>query len=317
MDVRLHQLEGFYYTGVAGGYARAAAAMPYPVSAPAVYQQVRKLEGTLGVPLVALAKSRRTVLTPEGRALHEFIAPFFSALRPALEGIRRSESQRLVLAGDGALARALAAPTLAELARRRVGLEIRFSERDSREVARLVASGEVDAGLALLGMPQEGIREEALVVMRVALCVPASHPIARRRRAPRPEDLAGIALCVYERGAPGRAILEKRFRDAGLTLKVAAEASTADMLRAFVAAGLAPAFVPIAEPARRGAHRPIRREGEVVFFDMTDLVPGEPTRFGIITRAGAAHPAVSEWRRLLQHEVSGPTLGAAPALPVG
>ena len=51
--IRLHQLEGFYYTGLTGGYARAAAAMPYPITEPAVYQQVRKLERSLGKPLVA------------------------------------------------------------------------------------------------------------------------------------------------------------------------------------------------------------------------------------------------------------------------
>src|SRR5438045_2523372 len=98
MDVRLHQLEGFYFTGLTGGYTRAAQAMPYPISEPAVYQQIRKLERALGVPLVVKAKPRGTVLTPEGRRLHEFVRPFFTGLPGLLESIRRREALRLVIA---------------------------------------------------------------------------------------------------------------------------------------------------------------------------------------------------------------------------
>src|SRR5438067_513743 len=97
-QVRLHQLEGFFYTGLTGGYTRAAEAMPYAITEPAVYQQVRKLERAVGVPLVETVKGRKIALTPEGRALHEFVAPFFHGLPAALERARR---RALVHAGVG------------------------------------------------------------------------------------------------------------------------------------------------------------------------------------------------------------------------
>src|SRR5262245_66612155 len=103
MTIRLHQLEGFYWTGLEGGYTRAAEAMPYPITEPAVYQQIRKLERTLGVPLLVQAKPRRTILTPEGKALFDFVAPFFEGLPGVVEGVRRREVARLTIAVDGAI----------------------------------------------------------------------------------------------------------------------------------------------------------------------------------------------------------------------
>src|SRR5271170_473036 len=131
MTVRLHQLEGFYWTGLAGGYTRAAEAMPYPITEPAIYQQVRKLEGTLGVALVRQAKPRRTVLTPEGRALHDFIAPFFQRLPGVVEGLKRRESARLSLAVDGAIGFELVGPALAALREKRPSVEVCLRDLDS------------------------------------------------------------------------------------------------------------------------------------------------------------------------------------------
>ena len=78
--VRLHQLEGFFHVALQGGFARAAAAMPYPITEPALHQQVRKLERALGTSLLVRGPARRMVTTAEGRALLEFITPYFERL---------------------------------------------------------------------------------------------------------------------------------------------------------------------------------------------------------------------------------------------
>ena len=49
--LQLHRLEGFYWVARTGGYAKAARAFPYPITQPAVHQQVKKLEGELGLSL--------------------------------------------------------------------------------------------------------------------------------------------------------------------------------------------------------------------------------------------------------------------------
>src|SRR5205085_5771018 len=102
--IRMHQLEGFFYVARLGNYTKAAQAFSYPIGQPAVYQQVRGLQEDLGLTLVIQAGPRRTELTPEGRALYEFIAPFFDGLPRLLERISHSAIQPLVLAADQYLA---------------------------------------------------------------------------------------------------------------------------------------------------------------------------------------------------------------------
>jgi DNA-binding transcriptional LysR family regulator len=298
MTVRLHQLEGFYWTGVEGGYTRAAQAMPYPITEPAIYQQVRKLERTIGVPLVRQAKPRKTVLTPEGRALHEFIAPFFQRLPAVVEGLKQREQACLSLAVDGAIGFELLGPAVAALRKKHRGVEVRLADRDSNAVVRLVQAGEADLGLALIQESLPDLRSVPLLVIRVALCVPSDHALGARRSISR-QDMDGVPICVYERGHPGRAIIERAYRDAGLELRVAAEASTIETLRLLVAAGVAPAFVPVAASLRKG--KVLSKRGRFVVHDVTGLVPGEPVRYGLHHRSGALrHPALAELESLLR-----------------
>jgi DNA-binding transcriptional LysR family regulator len=292
MTIRLHQLEGFYWTGLEGGYTRAAEAMPYPITEPAIYQQVRKLERTLGVSLVRQAKPRRTVLTPEGRALHDFIAPFFQQLPGVVEGLKRRDAARLSLAVDGAIGFELVGPALALLRASRPDVEVRLADLDSNRVLHAVETGEADLGLGVIVGTSPEVRPEPLLAIRVALCVPEKHALAAKKTIAR-EDMDDVPICVYERGHPGRAIIERAYRDANLRLRVAAEASTVETLRLLVASGVGPAFVPVGTPIK-GGKKKIRR-GTFIVHDVTGLVPGEPVRFGFLHRVGVSrHPALVE-----------------------
>ncbi len=298
MTVRIHQLEGFYWTGLEGGYTRAAEAMPYPITEPAIYQQVRKLERELGLSLVRQEKPRRTVLTPEGRALHEFIAPFFQRLPEVVENLKRRETARLALAVDGGIGFALLGPALAALRAKRPNVEVRIADLDSNAVFQAVARGEADLGLGVLVGAPHGIKTEPLLAIRVALCVPEGHRLASRRSIER-TDMDDVPICVYGRDHPGRTIVERAYQEAGIRLRVAAEATSVETLRLLVAAGVAPAFVPVADPLRKGKLR--ARRGRFVVHDVTGLVPGEPVRFGLVQRTGVTrHPALVELEQLLR-----------------
>ena len=69
--VQLHRLEGFYWVGRTGGYAKAARAFPYPITQPAVHQQVKKLEAELGVSLFERVDKESIQTTAAGRRLYE------------------------------------------------------------------------------------------------------------------------------------------------------------------------------------------------------------------------------------------------------
>jgi DNA-binding transcriptional LysR family regulator len=78
--IQIHRLEGFYWVARTGGYARAARAFPYPITQPAVHQQVKKLEGELGVTLFERVGKSEMALTPAGIRLYEFVRPFYEGM---------------------------------------------------------------------------------------------------------------------------------------------------------------------------------------------------------------------------------------------
>jgi len=286
MNLRLHQLEGFYYTGKAGGYAAAARAIPYPISEPAIYQQVRKLEQTLGISLCVQAAARKTVLTPEGRVLHAFVAPFFEGLAGVVRAIGEDSAAQLVIAAEGSIALDLLVPAVASLRRDNPLISVRLADRSAAEVARMVAAGEADAGVAIIGLGQGPLREIPLLSVRIALCAPRDHPLAQRNQPPELAELDGMPLCVYERGQPGREMIEAIFREAGIRLRIAAEASSLETLSALVRAGVGPAFVPMALP-EGGETRESWSEQGLKAFDITGMLPGEPITYGLLRRIGA------------------------------
>jgi DNA-binding transcriptional LysR family regulator len=87
----MSRLEGFYWVGRVGGYSAAARAMPYPISQPAVYQQVRKLELELECRLFERVGRGQMRLTPSGERLYEFVRPFFDGLPGTIRAIRANE----------------------------------------------------------------------------------------------------------------------------------------------------------------------------------------------------------------------------------
>src|SRR6187549_3106883 len=86
--IQIARLEGFFHVATTGGYASAARAFPYPITQPAVHQQVRKLEADLGARLFVRAAKNRMALTAEGRALFGFVRPFFERLPRVVRGLR-------------------------------------------------------------------------------------------------------------------------------------------------------------------------------------------------------------------------------------
>ena len=89
--IQLSRLEGFYWVGRVGGYSAAARAMPYPISQPAVYQQVRKLEIELECRLFERVGRGDMRLTPAGEKLYEFVRPFFEGLPATVRAIHANE----------------------------------------------------------------------------------------------------------------------------------------------------------------------------------------------------------------------------------
>ena len=89
--IQIQRLEGFYWVAFTGGYARAARAFPYPISQPAVHQQVSKLQRELETTLFERVAKDRVRLTPAGRHLFDFVAPFYEGLPAVVRSLKGAE----------------------------------------------------------------------------------------------------------------------------------------------------------------------------------------------------------------------------------
>ncbi|MEZ6186803.1 MAG: LysR family transcriptional regulator [Planctomycetota bacterium] len=305
--VRLHQLEGFFHVATHQGYARAVAALPYAITEPALHQQVRKLERALGTSLLERAAGRRMHLTPAGRALYGFVAPYFEELDGVLRTLVDGEGGLLVVAAEPLYVDPLCAPAFATLRARSPGIELRLDELDAGEPWAAVRAGQADVALAIGGEVPRGIVYEPLGELGLSLVVPPTHAWAGRRGAPGPRALADQRFVVYPPHSAGRRFTELALEQAGVTLKVAAEASSAAAMESLVRAGVGPAFVPLPLSGLRRPRRRKRADGTVA-FDVTELLRQflELPRFGLYRRTGAISGLVQAFRGALEAQVKKP-----------
>jgi DNA-binding transcriptional LysR family regulator len=246
--VQLHRLEGFYWVARTGGYAAAARAFPYPLTQPAVYQQVRKLEEDLGVPLFERApRGRRTDgvrLTAAGRHLLQFASPFFEQLPAVVRAVKAGTHGGELRMGAEALVLHRLLPEWLHRLHRRLP-EVRV---DVRELAaphtEPVESGALDLAVAYFpsALPPT-LRARAVAALSASLVLPARHALAGRRQV----DLRALGDDTFVGFNPGTLHHDLQLRAlarAGIVPRRMLSASTTEAILGLVAAGIGYSLVP-------------------------------------------------------------------------
>lgn len=286
-SIRIHQLEGFFYVARSGSYTKAAEAFGYPIGQPAVYQQVRGLQDDLGLTLVRQAGPRRTELTPEGRELYDFIAPFFDGMPKLVERLKDGRAAPLLLASDQFLAMEALPPALIQIRKTHPDYLLRMEELTSSEIISRVQSGLSDAGLIHVQAVPKTLVWTPVGRIGVAILIPTKHPLAKLGRVPTPGEIAEHPLVVYGAAEPRRILTERLFRQYGEKLKIAAEVSFSQTMRAFVREGVGPAFVPFLLSGKDGASGgQLPREAGTVAYDISSRLKGGALPFGLLYRSG-------------------------------
>lgn len=246
--MKLSRLEPFYYVARHRGYTAGARAMPYPVGEPAVYQQVRRLELEVGTRLVVRQGTKRLTLTPAGRLLYEFVAPFVEGLGGMERRLGLVRKGTVVIAAPRVVLSDYVAPRLA-----RVRSRVKLVERNQPdEVARLVQAGDADFGLSHFPRLPAALPHERVGSFEGAAIVPRSF-----RGRPTLQNLAAERFIAYESGTLPRDILDETLRREKIALAPAIEAPTLDLIILFVALGLGVSIVPLISGTRR-AHPGVR-----------------------------------------------------------
>ncbi|MEM8882447.1 MAG: LysR family transcriptional regulator [Planctomycetota bacterium] len=245
--IQLNRLEGFYWVAKEGGYAKAARAFPYPITQPAVHQQVKKLEGEVGVALFERVGKDRIVLTPAGRELYDFVAPFYTGMPGVLRRLQSGEEEGEVRIESAPLfVRHLLPSWLRKLQRKHPGIEVELSEITDMRCPRLVA-GETDLVVGYIPKIPPGIATQRVGTIHSFIVHPASHRLAKRKRVTM-KDFDGETFIGYAKGSVMRKLQEIELKRAGVTPSNFLTTDSVDVILGFVASGLGLSLVPSLSP---------------------------------------------------------------------
>jgi DNA-binding transcriptional LysR family regulator len=289
--IQLQRLEGFYWVARCEGYARAARAFPYPITQPGVHQQVKRLEDELGVRLFERVGKDKVVLTPEGRALHEYVAPFLEGLPAVVRSLRSGEvGGRLRIHASGHTLRHLLPPWLRRLQGERPDIEVALFEAKVPAVS-LVRSGEADLLVDHLPEVPEDLEAREVGRTRAFLVFPSNHRLARKGTV-HPEQFLDDAFIAYSADSRLRELQLAALAQLGVTPRRMYAADSAETILGFVAAGLG-------------------------YSLLASLLPRGPKLPGVVA-SPLAHPArefpiYAAWRRTRQrHPLVEALLALAP-----
>jgi LysR family transcriptional regulator, benzoate and cis,cis-muconate-responsive activator of ben and cat genes len=182
-SVQIARLEGFFHVARTGGYASAARAFPYPITQPAVHQQVSKLETELGVKLFTRTSKDRMTPTAEGRVLYEFVKPFFEGLPGVVRSVRqRTFGGTLTIHAGGLLIRKLIPDWLRRLRRSRPDITVDLHEAEDPSLT-LLRQGGVDLLLDFVPSPPPDVRTTRIATTYPFAILPASRAATHGRRS--------------------------------------------------------------------------------------------------------------------------------------
>jgi DNA-binding transcriptional LysR family regulator len=238
--VSLARLEGFYWVARTGGYAKAARAFPYPITQPAVHQQVKKLEGELGVVLFERVGKEQMQLSASGARLYEFVAPFFEGLPAVLRSVRGGDYAGVLrILSAPMFVRRLLPAWLERLRAERPGVEVELREMAPPDIG-LLRRGEVDLLVDYLPEVPDEFASMRVGVVRPCLVVPAGHPAAAGELA----RLSGTTFVGYPRGLLPHELQNRALAELGIVPGGRITADSAESILSCVGRGLGFSIVP-------------------------------------------------------------------------
>src|SRR5262245_50852251 len=251
----LQQLRYFLAAADHGSFT--AAARSLYVAQPSLSEQVRQLEGELGVDLFARV-GRGIVLTEAGRAFRreaERVLAGVEQARDAVRGVRELRGGTLSFGMFGTASGYLIADLVGDFRKRHPDVRLRLVGQNSSLVADAVRTGRLEAALVVLPVDDEGLevrpvhREELLVVSRSD----------DRLGAPMTFDrLARLPLVLYDAeygwDDPMRRQLAEQAQLAGVTLRPVVEVEDLEAAVQLAARGIADTVLASSVPrTMRGA----------------------------------------------------------------
>jgi len=298
-DVTLRQLR--FLAEVARRGTLAAAAENLHLTAPAIAQQVRLLERSVGLPLLERGPGGQRP-TEAGRLLVATATRIEDELAQAVEQLQtlRSAGAGHVTLGAVSTAKYFAPFVLAAFRDQHpeLRIELRIGNRD--EVLTWLDNYEVD--LVVMGRPQSQLEVEQVAFGKHPYVIIAApdHPLARRsaKASPIPfTEIAGETFLVREQGSGTRLHVDALFSDIGQPIKVAMELASNETIKQSVMAGLGLALISAHTIAAEV------QDGRLAVLNVAGLPIWRQWRVVRLARR-AASPATAALWRFIQAEAA-------------
>lgn len=239
-------IKTFHAVVRAGSYSAAARTLGY--TQPAITQQMKALERSVGTPLFVRV-GRRMRLTEAGETLArhaEVILESIGTAQQQMESLTRLRAGKVTVCAFPSAGATVVPEALAALAAEHPGIRVDLVEEEPPESLRRVVRGECDITLAFT---YPGLREQVpdelveipLLEDQLTVLLPAGHPMARRR-AVKLAELAGerwIAGCLR-----CRANFLHECAELGFAPEIAFTTDDNLVVQSLVAEGLGIAMVP-------------------------------------------------------------------------
>jgi DNA-binding transcriptional LysR family regulator len=245
--IDLHRLAGFHLVATQGGYARAARAAHYPITQPALHQQVKKLEHEIGLELLERVGRDQMRPTPAGAHLVAFVAPFLRDLPQVVQNLRTGEFDgTLSIQAESLLIRQLLPDWLLAFRRRRPKAQLHLQELLQTDVG-LLRTGRADVLVAYLPEVPDDISSQVVAEVHPCLVVPRDRATARGR-APALATLMDLPFLTYPVGSQHYALQIQALAGHGVRLTQSISLDSADLMLGFVESGLGWSLVPSLDP---------------------------------------------------------------------
>jgi DNA-binding transcriptional LysR family regulator len=257
--VHLHRLEGFHLVATQGGYARAARAADYPITQPALHQQVKKLEAEVGLQLLERVGKDQMRPTPAGAQLLAFVGPFLRDLPGVIRRLRTGEFDGVLsIQAESLLIRYLLPGWLLALRKRRPHCQLHLQEMLLGDVAPL-RTGAADAVVAWLPEIPDDIASQTVGELYPCLVVPKERAPARGRSV-QVDELTDMPFLAYPTGTRPHVLQMQALASVGVAPPQTMSLDTADAILGYVESGLGWSLVPSLDadgpPGRRLAAYP-------------------------------------------------------------
>jgi DNA-binding transcriptional LysR family regulator len=232
--VNVHHLELFYYVARHGGISAAARRIPYGIQQPAISAQILQLEDALST---TLFHRRPFQLTSTGETLYRFIEPFFSGLPEIERSLRGGAAPRLRIGCPETVQREYLPAVLRSLRKRLPNLQFSLLSGRLEQLEQRLLAQDIDIGVsALIGKRPEGIREQELIQLPMALVVPEKSGFSAAEKIWE-HDRIDVPLLTLPQSDPMCRLFQQEMRKRGIDWYPSLELGSIELVTRYVAEG--------------------------------------------------------------------------------